>query len=105
MRCNMLIMVVSLFLLSCSNSNEIKENIDETEEYSTSCQLGKYVYLDETGCLHADRKCSVLCHNRNEKGMKDNYQVNFVETMYLSNPPDSYSLYVSATRLLNKYRK
>lgn len=84
---NYILTIVSCILvLSCSSSKEQ----GGYEMKDTSKQLGEYVYVDASGCLHVDRHCLNLCLNKSEKGNWVNYQVSFVKAGQLADFPESF---------------
>lgn len=68
------ITIATICFSSCGNKQEKR-----TEEK----QVGKYVYVDQSGCLHTDKHCRKIRFNHDDGGNSSNYQVNFVRTSSL----------------------
>lgn len=82
------ILIISLCLLGCTNSEQKKETKQE--------ELGEFVYIDKSECLHTDKKCFNLL-DLSDEGTNKNYQVKFVEIKKLY--PLSLILYVAIVYL------
>lgn len=52
--------ILTSMVSSCTNLPNNKNVSQENNEAER--RLGKYVYIDRNDCLHANRKCSLLCH-------------------------------------------
>ncbi len=65
-----------LLVLLCSSCNENKKEIKEEGN------LGEFVYIDKSGCLHAKKVCVNLFDYDETKDR--NYQVQFVKTKTLT---------------------
>ena len=66
---------MSLCLLGC-NEGKHKEDVKKPE-------LGEFVYIDKSECLHTNKNCMNLL-DLSDEGTNKNYQVKFVETNKLS---------------------
>lgn len=74
-------MAIPVFLLCACSNKEKKE--EPKKSFSDTFTLSKYVYIDNSGCLHVAKDCLVLTFGGDENE-KPNYQVKFVETKRLN---------------------
>jgi len=70
-----LLAIISVCLFSCADTKKTEE--PEKEE------IGEFVYVDKSGCLHSDKKCMYLM-NFGENDEANNYQVKFIKTNNLT---------------------
>lgn len=68
--------ILFLLILLCASCNENKKEIKEEGN------LGEFVYIDKSGCLHAKKVCVNLFDYDETKDR--NYQVRFVKTKSLT---------------------
>ena len=68
------ILIVPLCLLGCTDSKQ--------KEETKKAELGEFVYIDRSECLHTNKNCMNLL-DLSDEGTNKNYQVKFVETKKL----------------------
>lgn len=98
---SLLIASCSCIFIACSLDNSQKADASSTtldDDEIAEPDVGRYVYIDETGCLHTDRHCRFLRDSAN-------YRVHFIETKQLAGNPDSFCSYCVRDHAFDKIEK
>ena len=70
------LLLIAIFFNSCCES--------KTEKSKEKSELGEFVYIDKTSCLHTQKICMNLFDCGDEGNQSKNYQVKFVEAKKLT---------------------
>ena len=70
------LLLIAISFNSCSES--------KTKETKEKSELGEFLYIDKTSCLHSGKFCINLLNCSEEGNNSKNYQVKFVEAKKLT---------------------